>query len=134
MDVNETELPNASFRSDYARPVYFYPKYRVAPLDRPAYPVPEYQIEIQRTSTDARIALQAGAAVTSSDGKHVGHVERVFAEGDSDEVTHILISEGLLFKEKKLIPAHWIDKIEEESVSLTVGSGMLDDLPEYQED
>ena len=68
----------------------------------------------------------------SADGEHIGDVERLFVDRDSHRATHFLISEGLLFKERKLIPAHWVKSVEEDKVQLAVPSRLLERLPAYQ--
>lgn len=66
------------------------------------------------------------------DEKHVGRVERVITN-EQDRVSHFLISEGVVFKHKKLVPAAWIDDVTEDQVRLAVGSDVLENLPDYQE-
>jgi uncharacterized protein YrrD len=80
------------------------------------------------------VALKEGSKVISSDGSHVGNVERLFVEKDSNRATHFLISQGLLFKDRKLIPAYWIKTMEEDKVYLAVSSTILENLPSYKDD
>ena len=67
----------------------------------------------------------------SSDGEHVGDIERIFVEADSNKITHFVISQGF-FKDHKLIPAHWARTVEEDKVQLVVYSELLQDLPAYE--
>jgi sporulation protein YlmC with PRC-barrel domain len=83
---------------------------------------------------DDFVALKEGAKVVSSDQKHVGDVEKVIMDPSSETATHLLITKGLLNKEKKLIPLEWVDQILEEEVSLALGEEVIDQLPEYHED
>jgi uncharacterized protein YrrD len=69
----------------------------------------------------------------SSDDEHVGDVERIFVDPDSNQATHFVISQGLLFKDRKLVPAHWVTSVEEDKVHLSVNSHLLERLPSYQE-
>ena len=69
----------------------------------------------------------------SSDDKHVGDVERILVDPDTNEVTHFVISQGLLFKDRKLVPIHWVNSVEEDNVYLVVSSTVLDRLPSYEE-
>jgi uncharacterized protein YrrD len=78
------------------------------------------------------VALDEGANVISSDGEHVGDVERVLTESLSDRATHLLISEGLFLKEKKLVPTIWIKHAFEHEIRLSVDSKLVENLPEYQ--
>ncbi|HLO18062.1 MAG TPA: PRC-barrel domain-containing protein [Anaerolineales bacterium] len=89
-------------------------------------------VEIQRNIPNNTIVLREGAKVVSSDGKHVGDVERLFVEPTSKQATHFLISQGLLFKDRKLVPAHWVKSIDEDKVQLAVTSRLLERLPSYE--
>jgi uncharacterized protein YrrD len=89
--------------------------------------------ETQRNIPQDTVPLKAGTHIVSSDGEHVGNVERLFLEGDSNKVTHFVISQGTLFKDRKLVPAHWVKAVEEDNVHLAVSSKLLERLPSYQE-
>jgi uncharacterized protein YrrD len=90
------------------------------------------QMQIKQNIPDETVALKEGSGVISSDGKHVGDVERLFVEKDSKRATHFLISQGLLFKDRKVVPAHWVKSIEEDKVYLAVSSNVLESLPSYK--
>lgn len=114
----------------YAPAYYWYP-----PSGYIGYPVGYYgwpPVETQQNIPGNTIPLQEGANVMSSDDEHVGDVERLFVDRASNSVTHFLVSEGLLFKEKKLVPAHWVRTVEEDKVHLNVSSKMLERLPVYE--
>lgn len=89
--------------------------------------------ENKRNIPEDTVALKEGTNVVSSDGEHVGDVERLFLEADSNRVTHFLVSQGILFKDRKLIPLHWVKSVEENNVNLTVPSELLERLPAYEE-
>lgn len=72
------------------------------------------------------------AEIVTVDDKHVGKVERVIT-GERDRASHFLISEGVVFKHKKLVPASWIEGVTEDHVQLAVGADVLENLPDYQE-
>jgi uncharacterized protein YrrD len=78
------------------------------------------------------IPLKEGAAVMSSDGEHVGDIERVFIDTQSHKATHFLVSQGLLLKEQKMIPTHWVKSVEEDKVNLSVPARLLERLPAHQ--
>ena len=90
-------------------------------------------METKRNIPEHTVALKEGTDVISSDGEHVGDVERLFVEPDSSQTTHFLISQGLLFKDRKLVPIDWVTSIEEDKVHLAVPSRLLERLPAYQE-
>ncbi len=52
---------------------------------------------------------------------------------EADRATHLIISKGLLLKEKKLVPTLWVDNITEDEVHLVVGTRTLNELPNYRE-
>ena len=87
----------------------------------------------KRNIPEDTVPLKEGTNVVSSDGEHVGDVERLFLEPDSNKVTHFLISQGVLFKDQKLVPAHWVKSVDEDRVHLAVSSKVLERLPAHQE-
>jgi uncharacterized protein YrrD len=89
--------------------------------------------ETKRNIPDNTVSLKEGTDVISSDGEHVGDVERLFVDPDSSKMTHFLISQGLLFKDRKLVPIDWVTSIAEDKVHLAVPSRLLERLPAYQE-
>lgn len=89
--------------------------------------------EKQRNIPENTVPLKEGTNVISADGSHVGDVERLFLEGDSNKVTHFVISQGILFKDQKLVPAHWVRSVDEDKVQLVVSSDVLGRLPSYEE-
>ena len=123
-------------RADYPPPRYAPAYYWYPPAGYIGYPVGYYgwpPMETQRNIPADTIPLREGSDVMSSDGEHVGDIERIFVDTESNRATHFLISEGLLFKERKLVPAHWVSSAEEDKVHLNVSSQMLERLPAYRE-
>jgi uncharacterized protein YrrD len=133
VELTDEEIRKTDSSLRYAPAYYWYP-----PSGYIGYPGfgPGYYgwppVETTRNIPADTVPLKEGADVISSDGEHVGDVERLFVDAESDKATHFLISEGLLFKERKLIPAHWIRSIEEDKVNLAVPSRLLERLPKYQ--
>ena len=115
-------------------PVYYwYPPHGY--IGFPAYGLGHYawpRTETQQNIPGNTVPLKEGTNVISADGEHVGDVERLFVEPDSNQVTHFLISQGLLFKNHKLVPANWIRSAAEDEVRLTVSSQLLENLPDYE--
>ncbi len=83
---------------------------------------------------EGSVSLQEGTDVISSDGEHVGDVERLLIDDDNNQVTHFLITQGLFFKDRKLVPANWIRTVMEDKVQLNVTADLLESLPAYEED
>jgi uncharacterized protein YrrD len=100
------------------------------------YPVGYYgwpPMEKTRNIPEGTIPVKEGTNVISADGEHVGDVERLFVEPDTNRATHFAISQGLLFKDRKLVPAHWVKSVDEDKVHLKVSSEVLEGLPSYED-
>jgi uncharacterized protein YrrD len=78
------------------------------------------------------VAVKKGTDIYSSDGQLVGQVDEVFTSAESNKVTHILMSQGLLVKGFKLLPIHWVAKMSADRVDLGTSARVIEDLPEYQ--
>lgn len=89
--------------------------------------------ETKRNIPEDTIPIKEGTDILSSDGKDVGDVERLIVDPDSNQVTHFLISQGVLFKDRKLVPIHWVKTVEEDNLQLAVSSQVLERLPSYEE-
>ena len=48
--------------------------------------------------------IKRNAKVTTADGKDVGRVDRVVIDPQSKEVSHLVIRQGFLFTEDKVVP------------------------------
>lgn len=109
---------------------YWYP-----PHGYIGYPVGYYgwpPMETVRNIPEDTIPLKEGTDVMSSDGEHVGDVERLFVEPASNKATHFIISQGVFFKDRKLVPAHWVKSVGENKVHLSVTAKLLEQLPSYE--
>ena len=127
-------IPPAGSIHQYAPAYYWYParsSLGFPGMDLTPYPVPIGTTK--RNIPEDTVPLKEGTNVVSSDEKHVGDVERLFVEEGSNKVTHFLISQGMLFPEHKLVPAHWVKSVEEDKVHLVVSSKLLERLPSYAE-
>lgn len=93
--------------------------------------VPDRVAQTETSIPEGRIAISEGAEVLSADDKHVGNVEQVIADSESNTVTHFVIGKGFLLKEHKIIPAFWVSKIDGEKIRLSVESDLFDRLPDY---
>ena len=132
--TTDPEDPSAEYPIDTALPAYYwyppqgymgYPAYGMA-----YYPWPP--AETKRNIPDETVPLKEGAHVISSDDKHVGDVETLMLEGDSNRATHFVITHGLLLKERKLVPTKWVKSVAEKQVRLVVPSELLERLPAYE--
>lgn len=133
VNLGPGEIERAAYPSDFVPPVYWYPAAGVPPVGYPGYPGPPYVVQTERNIPDYTVALKEDARVISADGEHVGNVERVITSAAENIATHFLISKGVLFKVHKLVPVSWVERVEEDEIHLAVGSGLLQELPEYEE-
>jgi hypothetical protein len=62
----------------------------------------------------------------------VGNVERIFTDTATSEVTHLLLSQGLFLKTRKVIPMAWVLDVGEDDVRLAIGSNLLQGLRAYE--
>jgi uncharacterized protein YrrD len=135
--ASDEEISPPKYQTYGPAPAYYwYPSvvntsYPAYGLVRPAWPPAE--TETKRNVPENTVSIKEGSDVVSSDGQHVGGVERLFIDSDSKETTHFLISEGLLFKDRKLVPTHWVKSVGEDKVQLTVSARVLERLPSYEE-
>lgn len=129
-----------------AEPVMWYPPVGMAPYHTAGfYGAPAvahwpyetddaYTERKEQNIPDDTVAIKDGADVISSDGKHVGDVERVLVDTSSDYASHIVISQGLFFKERKLVPTLWLSTIMDDEVHLSVDSDYIEKLPAYEDE
>ena len=93
--------------------------------------VPDQVPETETSIPEGRITISEGAPVISADDKHVGDVEQVIADSESNTVTHFVIGKGFLLKEHKLVPAFWVSNMEGDKLRLSVDARVFDRLPDY---
>lgn len=122
----DTELREAFLR-DFYSPVYYYPPLGATTWQGTVYPPPQTTVK-ERNVPEGTVPMQEGANVISSDGEKVGDVERVFTDEKSREITHISITQGLLFKAEKVLPVSWVDTVQEDEVHLAVTADTLKNL------
>jgi uncharacterized protein YrrD len=72
-------------------------------------------------------------SIVSKDGEQIGEVERVVISPVSYDLESLVVKQGILFAEERIIPIHLIDQIDQENVRLTINSDALQSLPRYQE-
>lgn len=117
-----------------ARPYYWNPPVGTAWWGYPGYGayLNDYFVAAtERNIPEGTIALKKGSRIVSADGDHVGDVEEFFVDDETDRATHLLISEGLLFKKKRVIPTYWIASADDDEIRLAVNADVVDAVPEY---
>jgi sporulation protein YlmC with PRC-barrel domain len=83
---------------------------------------------IEQNIPEGTVAMKEGAKVIAADGKQIGNVERVLAEPQMEQITHLLVSSGWFNKQNKLIPVAWVMRMGEDTVHLRVGKDWVEDL------
>jgi uncharacterized protein YrrD len=96
--------------------------------------IPDQVPQTETSIPEGRIAISEGAQVVSADEKHIGNVEQVITNSETNTVTHFVIGKGFLLKEHKLVPAFWVDNVEEDKIHLSVDARLFDRLPVYNPD
>jgi uncharacterized protein YrrD len=90
-----------------------------------------YVKTVEENIPENTVALKEGAKVLSADHQDAGRVERLVVDPNSLEVTHLVLTEGLLNKKFKSVPSSWISEAFEDEVHLAVDAELLRGLPEY---
>lgn len=135
LPLDESEAGIAAYPLGWASPYYLYD-----PLGgdlgytnyEAGYNHP-YHSKTEQNIPQDTIALKEGARVITANGQDIGSVTRIFTNSQNDQVTHILIAEGFIIKEHKLIPVSWIREIQQDEIRLNVGAAILNKLPEFKE-
>jgi sporulation protein YlmC with PRC-barrel domain len=78
--------------------------------------------------------IKFGVDVNTFDGEKIGTVKQVVIDPATQEISHLIIEKGLLFKEDKVLPISLILQANEEEVKLVETDEDLEELPEYQEE
>lgn len=89
---------------------------------------------VQKTETniaDNEVALKNGAAVLSRTGDHIGNIDEVLTNEDTRRVTHFVLSQGVIFKSRKLIPMDWVANVADDEVRLAVSAKTLEQVSDY---
>ena len=76
--------------------------------------------------------IPEGTEVVGLNGERVGNIEEMVVEPQTDQVTHFVISKGILFSEDKLVPSTWVKRYDDDQVKLLVDSNIVEQLPEYE--
>src|SRR5262245_5951120 len=73
------------------------------------------------------------ASVFSADGQEVGRLTRVVIDPRSNEITHLVVHQGVFFTEDKLVPISLVAAGIENRVTLRDAAQDLADLPSFEE-
>lgn len=73
------------------------------------------------------VGLAHGSRVVSEEGTQLGTLKEC-RTNEKEQITHLVIYEGQLFKEAKKIPVEWIRKIEENEITLGVPLSVVEQI------
>lgn len=79
--------------------------------------------------------FRENAGVFTANGDKVGHIAKVVMSPRTKEVTHLIVREGFLFTEDKVLPIVMVRHATDEQVTLRsdLGEKTIDNLPRYEE-
>lgn len=107
-------------------PLFFYP-----PIPEPA-PTTDQVVNTDQNLPPSSAVIDEGTPVISLDDEDIGNVEQVITD-DHGEITHIVISKGLIFQTERLVPVGWVRKISDNKIRLYVRKETVEHLPEYDD-
>jgi uncharacterized protein YrrD len=115
------------YAQPYVAPLYYYPPVGLASPIAPM--IPEGHAEKYRNVPAGNVVVDTGSAVMSRDGQHVGDVQRVITDSRTNEVTHFVISQGLLLRDEKTVPMAWVAEVGDNEIHLAVNASLLEQVP-----
>lgn len=75
------------------------------------------------------LAIRRGARVVAQDGQ-VGQVDEFVVDRPSEHITHLVMREGHLWEQRDIIiPASYIERIEDNAVYLSINRASVITLP-----
>ena len=77
--------------------------------------------------------FKKGVDVYSSDDEKVGSLLRVVMDPKTRKVSHLVVKEGILFTEDKVVPIELVESVSHERITMKEIKENLDDLPMYEE-
>lgn len=74
-----------------------------------------------------------GARVYSADDHEVGRIERVVMHPHTKQITHVVVRQGLIFTEDKVLPVDLFTETTKDRAVLSKNSEQLENLPKFEE-
>jgi len=112
--------------------LFMNPPYGYTYWNQGIYPLPPYVLHTERFIPEGTVPLKEGAEVISSDDHNIGHVEALLTDPVENRITHMVVSKGFIFEDKKLIPSIWISLVMENEIHLLVDAKVIEALPDYE--
>lgn len=94
----------------------------------PAAHEERFVTSIEQNIPAGTIAVKEGANIITAEGRYAGSMESVIADPAATQITHLLVSNGLIAREKKAIPIHWVMRIDEDEIHLRVEKSSIEEL------
>jgi uncharacterized protein YrrD len=77
--------------------------------------------------------LTKGADIYSAQGERIGTLDRVVLDPETHEVTHLVVSKGLLFKTSKVVAIDMVNPEIEDRITLLNPKQDLDEFQDFEE-
>jgi uncharacterized protein YrrD len=77
--------------------------------------------------------LKQNARVVNAEGESLAQLDRVVIDPRTKEVTHLVVRQGLVLTEDKVVPIGMVASTDEDEIRLSIGSDELEALPHYEE-
>jgi uncharacterized protein YrrD len=94
----------------------------------PVEPGEQFVTAIEQNIPAGTVAVKEGANIITAEGRYAGSMESVFADTSDTQITHLLISNGLIAREKKVIPIQWVMTMDEDEIHLRVEKSSIEEL------
>lgn len=88
----------------------------------PTYPY-SARVEVEQNVPVDSAVIERGSHVLTLDGEDVGTIREV-AIDERGNLSHVTVDPGW-FKDETVIPAHWIRKVDEDSIMIGLGAETL---------
>ena len=75
--------------------------------------------------------LTKGADIYSAQGERIGTLDRVVLDPETHEVTHLVVSKGLLFKTSKVVAIDMVNPEIEDRITLLNPKQDLDEFQDF---
>lgn len=82
----------------------------------------------RRNIPDRLTAMEAGATVFASGGRAVGRLERIVTS-EEGQPTHVVIEDGGIMPEHRVLPMSWVKEITEEAITLDATRETVEAIP-----
>jgi uncharacterized protein YrrD len=100
-------------------------------VNAPANQAPKYVKQVKQNVPDDALVLRTGAHVISEDQHMLGRLYSVEVDSQTHHMTHISVSQGLLWKTYRRFPAFWCQFVDENQVIVPAKAATLNALETY---